>query len=158
MSEELQILKKHLGAFEGVGEFASKQLCSQISDANDFIGALQVLDMSLKRLTKCLQSSESVEQRGFEAKSIVQNALFAGESLFGTQFSTRIGSQEFRFEIQNPLSMLENAGFEGVLAYTEDKREEISALFDALDEAIEQDFIATTPVNSAFKDFKELFG
>ncbi len=49
MKNELDVLKQHLGEVEGVGEFKAKQLCSQINDANDFIGALQVLDLSLKK-------------------------------------------------------------------------------------------------------------
>ena len=154
MSDELQILKKHLGAFEGVGEFEGRQFCAQISDANDFIGALQLLDAALKKLKFCLNKEGA--NAYFEAQSIVESALFMGESLFDAHLSTRIGSQEFHFEIQNPLPMLENAGVEGVLAYAEDKREEISALFDALDSALGQDFIAQTPINSSFKDFKEL--
>ena len=79
-----------------------------------------------------------------------------GAGLFGTHFSTRIGSQEFSFEIQEPFTMLENAGFDGVLAYITDKREQISALFDELDGAISQDFVASMPTNEGFKDFKEL--
>ena len=52
--------------------------------------------------------------------------------------------------------MLENAGFDGVLAYITDKREQINALFDELDGAISQDFVASMPTNEGFKDFKEL--
>lgn len=36
MKSELDILKQHLGEVDGVSEFKAKQLCSQISDANDF--------------------------------------------------------------------------------------------------------------------------
>ena len=163
MSKELQILQKHLGNFEGVGEFATKQLCAQISDANDFIGALQVLDISLKKLEnnlkeRCNAALSPEQAASFDSQNaaIIANALFMGAGLFGTHFSTRIGSQEFSFEIQEPFAMLENAGFDGVLAYITDKREQISALFDELDGAISQDFVASVPTNAGFNDFKEL--
>ena len=49
MSDELQILKRHLGEVAEKSEFKAKELSSQINDANDFIGALQILDKSLKK-------------------------------------------------------------------------------------------------------------
>ena len=160
MSDEFQILKKHLGDFEGVGEFQARQFCAQISDANDFIGALQVLDVALKKLENSLKETlncaQSAENACFKMQDIVKNALFMGESLFDAHLSTRIGSQNFAFEMHNPLSMLENADFKGVLDDVKDKRGEISALFDELDSALEQDFIAQTPINSTFKDYTEL--
>ncbi len=52
MKSDLEIFKKHLGEIQGVNEFKANQICSQINDANDFIGALQVLDMSLKKNRK----------------------------------------------------------------------------------------------------------
>ena len=50
MNQEMNILKKHLGEVEGISAFKAKQICSQISDANDFIGALQILDLNLKKI------------------------------------------------------------------------------------------------------------
>lgn len=54
MKSDLDIFKKHLGEIQGVNEFKANQICSQINDANDFIGALQVLDMSLKKIEKSI--------------------------------------------------------------------------------------------------------
>ena len=48
MKNELDVFKKHLGEIQGVSEFKATQICSQINDANDFIGALQILDLTLK--------------------------------------------------------------------------------------------------------------
>ncbi len=49
MKNELDVFKKHLGEIQGVSEFKATQICSQINDANDFIGALQILDLTLKK-------------------------------------------------------------------------------------------------------------
>lgn len=49
MNNNLNIFKKHLGEIQSLNEFQAKQIYSQINDANDFIGALQVLDITLKK-------------------------------------------------------------------------------------------------------------
>lgn len=161
MSKELEILKKHLGNVEGKGEFATKELCAQIDDANDFIGALQVLDNALKKVEFNLKernSATSEQQQNLDAQNatIIENASFMGGALFGTNFRTSVGGERFSFESQNPFLVLENGGYEGVLAYVEDKREEIGALLDKLGDAIAlSDFVAPQ-MNGEFANFKEL--
>lgn len=161
MSKELEILRKHLGNVEGESEFVTKELCLQIDDANDFIAALQVLDKALKKVEFNLKERNSTDLEhscNLDAhnKTIIENASFMGETLFDRTFSTNVGASHFGFEIRNPLLVFENGGYEGVLAYVEDKREEISALLDKLDEAIIMGAISTPNSSLEFKDFKAL--
>lgn len=161
MSKELEILRKHLGNVEGESEFVTKELCLQIDDANDFIAALQVLDKALKKVEFNLKERNSTDLEhscNLDAhnKTIIENASFMGETLFDRTFSTNVGASRFGFEIRNPLLVFENGGYEGVLAYVEDKREEISALLDKLDEAIIMGAISTPNSSLEFKDFKAL--
>lgn len=161
MSKELEILRKHLGNVEGESEFVTKELCLQIDDANDFIAALQVLDRALKKVEFNLKERNSTDLEHFcnldaHNKTIIENASFMGEALFDRTFSTNVGASRFGFEIRNPLLVFENGGYEGVLAYVEDKREEISALLDKLDEAIIMGAISTPNSSLEFKDFKAL--
>ncbi|KAA6227830.1 hypothetical protein FMM54_01475 [Campylobacter sp. LR185c] len=130
---ELDVLKKHLGDVDNMGVFKAKQICSQISDANDFIGALQVLDIALKKIHTSLsqridESLDDMQKRTLDAdaSSIIQNCSFMGTALFDNVFSVYVRKQNFEFEIANPLLVLEKSDYNGVLAYIEDKREEIS--------------------------------
>ena len=144
MSKELEILKKHLGDVAGRSSFDAKTLSSQISDANDFIGALQVLNMSLKKISKNIKDRitnelSQEEKRNLDAQSsqLIQNCSFMGENLFDNLFTVNIGSQIFSFEIQNPLLILEKSDYNGVLSYIDDKKEEIDSLLDSIAIAIE---------------------
>lgn len=136
MKNELQILKKHLGEVEAMGKFKATQLCSQINDINDFIGALQVLDLALKKIQQSLNERlsdlklDDMQKRALDANvsQLIQNCSFMGTALFGNIFNVYAGKELFEFEIANPLLVLEKSDFEGVLSYIEDKREEISTL------------------------------
>ena len=161
MSSELEILKKHLGEVEGKASFEAKQLCLQINDANDFIGALQVLDISLKKVENNIKErgSDEMANRALDASTmkLISNCAFMGESLFDNTFKVNVGGREFGFEIQNPMLLLENNGFEGVLAYVQDKREEILALLLDLATAITLGSSFATPQTEAKFDYKNLF-
>lgn len=161
MGLELEVLKKHLGEVEPKAQFEAKQICSQISDANDFIGALQVLDISLKKIEKNLSErnlSDDAYQKTLNASCIqlINNCVFMKESLFDSSFKVNVGSSEFCFEIQNPMLLLENNGLEGVLAYVVDKREEISNLLSDLGTAITLGADFSAPTSQDF-DYKNLF-
>ncbi|EAJ1621799.1 flagellar FLiS export co-chaperone [Campylobacter upsaliensis] len=165
MKSELDILKQHLGEVDGVSEFKAKQLCSQISDANDFIGALQVLDLSLKKIqnniTQRLQKdTDEVQKRTLDAASsqLVNSCSFMGTALFDNIFNVYVGQKLFEFEISNPLLVLDRGGYEGVLAYIEDKREEIKANLSELSGAILMGSnLNTTSMFDTTQDFKKLF-
>lgn len=156
---ELEILKKHLGNVEGKGAFEAREIGIQIADSNDFIAALQMADANLKKVAASLANaanpatqSEAIAQ----SRALVSNASFLGEGVFGTKFSTSVGAQKLEFEVADPFFALENGGVEGVLAYIEDKRDEISTLFDTLDAALSADSGFAMPTNSSF-DYKDLF-
>lgn len=164
MSKELEILKKHLGEVEGQSEFKAKQICSQINDANDFIGALQILDLNLKKVQKNiserLDDSISPEnQRVLDSQNaaLIQSCAFMGECLYDHEFSVNVGAQDFHFEIQNPLLILEKGDFSGVLSYVEDKREEIASLLVDLATAITLNAPLESYSFDTQRDFKSLF-
>ncbi|EDO7705851.1 hypothetical protein QG946_000598 [Campylobacter coli] len=165
MKSDLEIFKKHLGEIQGVNEFKANQICSQINDANDFIGALQVLDMSLKKIEKSIleridENSDDMQKRTLDATAsqLIQNCSFMGTALFGNIFNVYVGKKLFEFEISNPLLVLEKAGYEGVLAYIQDKRDEIKDILCKLSSAIT---MGISMDNMNFSDsatnFKNLF-
>lgn len=144
MKNELDVFKKHLGEVQGMSEFKANQLCSQINDANDFIGALQVLDIALKKIHKNIRDRsldltlDDMQKRVLDANvaQLVQNCSFMGTALFGNIFNVYLGQKLFEFEISNPLFVLEKSGYEGVSAYVEDKREELKNILAELASAI----------------------
>lgn len=163
---ELNILKKHLGDVSDVSAFEAKQICSQINDANDFIGALQVLDINLKKIHKNIservsdENLDDIQKRTLDANTsqLIQNCAFMGAALYDNIFKVYVGKQLFEFEISNPLLVLEKSNYEGVLAYIEDKREEISGILVDLATAITLGTSFDT--NMAFdskQDFTNLF-
>lgn len=166
MSKELEIFKKHLGDVSGNTEFKAKELCSQINDANDFIGALQILSSALKKIHKNIQerieqnlNNDDIQKRMLDANSaqIIQNCSFMGKALFDTTLSAYIKTTLFSFNIQNPLLVLENSDYNGVLAYIEDKKEELDTLLENVANAIALDMASDlTPSQDSF-DYKSLF-
>ncbi|MBW1461630.1 hypothetical protein AT934_00315, partial [Campylobacter jejuni] len=118
MKSDLEIFKKHLGEIQGVNEFKANQICSQINDANDFIGALQVLDMSLKKIEKSIleridENSDDMQKRTLDATAsqLIQNCSFMGTALFGNIFNVYVGKKLFEFEIANPLLILQTSNY-----------------------------------------------
>lgn len=165
MKNKLDVFKKHLGEIQGVSEFKATQICSQINDANDFIGALQILDLTLKKIEKSIterldEQNDDLQKRTLDATSsqLIQNCSFMGTALFGNIFNVYVGQKLFEFEISNPLLVLEKAGYEGVLAYIQDKRDEIKDILCKLSSAIT---MGISMDNMNFSDsatnFKNLF-
>ncbi|WP_417904342.1 flagellar FLiS export co-chaperone [Campylobacter sp. LH-2024] len=165
MKNELDILKKYLGEVEAIGEFKANQICSQINDANDFIGALQVLELTLKKIEQSITQRlddqiDNLQKRTLDATTsqLIQNCSFMGTALFGNIFNVYVGKKLFEFEISNPLLILEKAGYEGVLAYTQDKRDEIkNILADLANAIIMGQNIDNAGMYDSSMDFKNLF-
>lgn len=166
MKNELDIFKKHLGEVQGMSEFKANQLCSQINDANDFVGALQVLDIALKKIHKSISDRsldltlDDMQKRVLDANvaQLVQNCSFMGMALFGNIFNVYLGQKLFEFEISNPLFVLEKSGYEGVLAYIEDKREELKTILVELASAIAMDTNSSQNLTfDSSANFKNLF-
>ncbi|MBK1971359.1 hypothetical protein JG677_00390 [Campylobacter sp. TTU-622] len=162
----LNTLKKHLGEVKEMSRFEAKRICSQINDANDFIGALQVLDLTLKKVSQNINQRlelnhlDDIQKRTLDANvaSLIQNCSFMSVTLFGNIFNVYAGEQLFEFEITNPLLMLENNGYEGILSYIEDKRDEIKTILAQLASIIATGSIGNNTIyNTQTTDFKNLF-
>lgn len=162
----LNTLKKHLGEVKEMSRFEAKQICSQINDANDFIGALQVLDLTLKKVSQNIDQRlnsdelDDIQKRTLDANTstLMQNCSFMGMALFGNIFNVYAGEQFFEFEITNPLLMLENNGYEGILSYIEDKRDEIKTILSQLANIIATGSINNNkPYDTQTTNFKNLF-
>ncbi len=165
MKNELDVFKKHLGDIQGMGEFKATQICSQINDANDFIGALQVLELTLKKIEKSITERlddglDDLQKRTLDATSsqLIQNCSFMGTALFGNIFNVYVSKKLFEFEISNPLLVLEKAGYEGVLAYIQDKKDEIKSILGELAIAITMgETMDNAGIYNSTMDFKNLF-
>ncbi|MFQ6342245.1 flagellar FLiS export co-chaperone [Campylobacter sp. VTCC 70190] len=165
MKNDLAVFKKHLGEVAGVNEFKASQICSQINDANDFIGALQVLDMALKKIEKSIlerrdENLDDMQKRTLDAMTsqLIQNCSFMGTALFGNIFKVYVGQKLFEFEIANPLLILQTSDYEGVLAYIQDKRAEIKGILSQLASAITMgETINNSDIYNSTGDFKNLF-
>lgn len=162
MINELDIFKKHLGEVEGKTQFNAMQICDQINDANDFIGALQILDLTLKKIINNLnqrKQSDDMQKRELDATNtkLIQNCSFMGTALFGNIFSVFVGQKEFKLEVYNPLLVLQNSDYDGMLAYTEDKKEEISNMLKDLASAITFSSNDNMFAHAFNMDFKSLF-
>ncbi|ECC0784653.1 hypothetical protein HL776_001440 [Campylobacter jejuni] len=165
MKSDLDIFKKHLGEIQGMNEFKANQICSQINDANDFIGALQVLDMSLKKIEKSIleridENSDDMQKRTLDATAsqLIQNCSFMGTALFGNIFNVYVGKKLFEFEIANPLLILQTSNYGGVLAYIQDKRDEIKIILSELATAITMgETMDNAGIYNSTMDFKNLF-
>ena len=89
---------------------------------------------------------------------LIQNCSFMQTALFDNVFKVYMGQKLFEFEIVNPLLVLEKSNYEGVLAYIEDKREEISTLLVDLATAITLDMdFSKALTQDTQRDFKNLF-
>lgn len=165
MKNELDVFKKHLGDIQGMGEFKATQICSQINDANDFIGALQVLELTLKKIEKSITERlddglDDLQKRTLDATSsqLIQNCSFMETALFGNIFNVYVSKKLFEFEISNPLLVLEKAGYEGVLAYIQDKKDEIKSILGELAIAITMgETMDNAGIYNSTMDFKNLF-
>lgn len=70
------------------------------------------------------------------ASQLIQNCSFMGTALFGNIFNVYVGKKLFEFEIANPLLILQTSNYGGVLAYIQDKRDEIKIILSELATAI----------------------
>lgn len=144
MLNELQILEKHLGkANEDMLalKHETQKFVSDISDANDFIAALQLINKGLKNMLalcegkdfKDLQVKVSLANLCME---IVDSSYYMNISLFDNSYLVNVGPKDFHFKIDSPTKLLENDDYEGMIAYMQDKLEESKKLLSELGMAI----------------------
>ena len=134
----LATLKKHIQDIDGTDfEVPSKvgnkivSFGEDMKSANEFIGALQVLSIALK---KCINKAHLVDDgaENLDAQNtalfireIISNCSFMGNALFDASLCIELGSESVEFSISTPESFLEKYDFESIVGYFEDKQEEI---------------------------------
>ncbi|WP_158654725.1 MULTISPECIES: flagellar FLiS export co-chaperone [unclassified Helicobacter] len=140
--EILNTLKKHLKDIEGtdfesIGATHSKnkilKFGEDIKSANEFIGALQVLDITIRKIiaearkidTELLEDAVQLNCTTFNIEQLIQKCSFMGKGLFDVTMATTMGDCEIELEVASPLNFALQKDFDSLIQYLEDKREEI---------------------------------
>lgn len=138
----LETLKKHIQDIDGAGFEISSEVNQKISkfgedikNTNEFIGALQIVSVTLK---KCIDRArliegefqgqsqeEKNEYASLKIREMMSKCSFMGTALFDATFGIEFDGRWLEFSISTPESFLVNYDFESVIAYFEDKQEEI---------------------------------
>lgn len=126
---------------------------------------MQVLDITLKKIEQSIlkridENLDDVQKRTLDATTsqLIQNCSFMGAGLFGNIFNVYVGKKLFEFEISNPLLILKTDNYEGVLAYIQDKKDEIKNILSKLASTISMDqTLDNRGVYEDTIDFKNLF-
>ena len=138
----LKTLKKHLQNIDGATSDLKEPLMQKskilsfgedMKSANEFIGALQIISITLKKAINIAKKSDTPheirlqiqEQLCLEIKELTEKCSFMGNSLFDATLLTSLGQNHFEFEINTPNSFLEEYDFENIIIYFEDKQDEI---------------------------------
>ncbi len=136
----LATLKKHIQDIDGTDFKVPSKIGNRIvsfgedmKSANEFIGALQVLSIALKKcINKILLIEDSMQNMSTLKEStvlyireIITNCSFMGNALFDANFCIKLDSDSLEFSISTPESFLKEYDFESIMAYFEDKQEEI---------------------------------
>lgn len=138
-----------------------------MKSANEFIGALQILDNALKKLLIQIQivlidddfkSNDFQSLEGLvsqEVNEIIEKCSFMGTALFGNTLSVFGGEDEICIEILNPLDFLNNGGYENMSAYIEDKRADVNNCLKLVSAKIsgQQIFDSNVSKTSKYDDF-----
>ncbi|PAF44518.1 flagellar FLiS export co-chaperone [Helicobacter sp. 11S02596-1] len=188
----LATFKKHLGGMDspqpqdiqtqGITEspFGKskkiKKFGEDIKSANEFIGAAQILDIACAKLIAQSQRMlgdneingadlEPLERIvSSEMHQIIEKCSFMGTELFDATLSVMVDSKNIEIEVSNPLPLVQNAGYEGVIAYLEDKRADLKNALALVSTKIfdQKIFGSQTIENPAYesfnaKDFLKMF-
>ncbi|MGP1450426.1 MAG: flagellar FLiS export co-chaperone [Wolinella sp.] len=122
-----------------VVEFNTKKLEIEaftrgIKGANEFIGALQVADIALKKMAKEGENTVNEAQAAESLAKIdmlAQNSSFMGKKLFDRELTNEVNSTRFSLTLENPASM----GNE-MIRYIDSKRGEIASTLTNVSNAI----------------------
>lgn len=121
----LSIFEKHIGKQQG-GSQNIKAL-KNIKDINSIIGALQTIDLTLKKCLTCLDQPHIVEE-------MIAKCSFMGEALFGVEIS--IPHIQESFYIEKLQDLLQCNSAEDVEHFIADKRDEIKGLLQCIFESL----------------------
>ncbi|OBV30011.1 hypothetical protein BKN38_00360 [Helicobacter sp. CLO-3] len=172
----LETFKKYVGEF-GLDQKFQVPLCKaqriqnfgeDIKSANELAGALQTLQIALKKmldisgglqdeggLAARAESTHSAESahiaksapidknaRNLAIHQIQQKIAecrFMGSDLFGAVLSAKVGAQSIEFDNPSPMPLLERGDVSGFVGYVQDKLSEISEKLGVISEAITQE-------------------
>lgn len=129
MLNELEILEKHLGVANKDMDALKQQtqkFVEDISDANDFIAILQLVNKALKKMKASLIEKDKEELKdkvliASELMSIADECSFMNLALFDNSYLVKVGDKSFSFELKNPLFILESGSYDDMLAYINDR-------------------------------------
>lgn len=178
--EILNTLKKHLKDIDGADFGNIKTTHSKnkilkfgedIKSANEFIGALQVLDITIKKIiaearkidTELLEDKIQLDCVIFNIEQWIQKCSFMGTNLFDTTISTSIGNSSIELEINSPLNFALQRDFDNLMHYLEDKREEIKQKLALISQNLsnekkeDQDYHQNFSQGFDAKDFLKMF-
>ncbi|CBG39622.1 flagellar FLiS export co-chaperone [Helicobacter mustelae] len=175
----LKTLKKHLDGIEGA-EFEVKnmrnssrknhQFGEDIKSANEFIGALQVVDIALKKILneaknidgEFEETNTQYDRVSYNIEQLIEKCSFMGMALFDVNISTNFGGTEISFDIVSPMAFILQKDMESLCGYVGDKREEIkqklSLISARLCGEIQEEPQALNPLDSFdFREFSKMF-
>ena len=152
----LDTLKKHLADIDGTAfrsEMTRKsklkihKFGEDMKSANELIGALQILDITLKKIIteaskvdrELVESSELTQGVVFAIEQLIGKCSFMGMELFDATMSTEFGGEEISFSVASPMEFVLRGDFANTIAYLEDKREEIKQTLSLISQKISGD-------------------
>lgn len=139
----LSIFAKHIQVPQ-MHESRKDHSMADIKDLNQAIGALQSLDLALKKSQASLSNPDEVMQ-------IVSNSFFMEESLFEREICIAAIAQSVF--VKSLDQVLKQEGIEATSNYIATKREEIQTLLERILEVLEQNPTSQASSHTASRDF-----
>ena len=116
--------------------------------ANEYIGALQTANSTLKKIDKAMSEGASDEQ----IRELAANSKFLGNTLFDKNLIVSIGKNDFSLTLQNPASLPAEQRGEYIAA----TRDAISKTLGKVSEAITSpEATPNVPINGQEYNFEE---
>lgn len=174
----LEMFKKHLKDIDGANfetrgiersKMKNVKFGEDVKSANELIGALQVMDITLKKILMEAQSiDEDFEETtmqynkvSYNIGQLVDKCSFMGMGLFDVVMSTEFGGSMISFDISSPMVFVLQKDFGSLKIYLQDKREEIKSKLSLISKRISGDNNEEEIVDSfnsfSAKDFTKMF-
>ncbi|ANV98442.1 hypothetical protein BBW65_06370 [Helicobacter enhydrae] len=132
----ISIFQKHLGSLEAT-EQINQDFIRNTHNINEAIGALQVIDLTLK---KCLSLGEDSQAM----LELICNATFMGTAIFDQDIQVCLSSQSRQIAIRCIADTLTNNHPATLNKFLSQKREEIAEFLDWLMDLMQIDDIPST--------------
>lgn len=175
----LDLFKKHLKDIDGANfettslrqsKMKNVKFGEDIKSANELIGALQTMDITLKKILIEAQNIDNdfeetalqYDRVCYNIGQLIEKCSFMGMGLFDVTMSTEFGGREIAFDIASPMSFVQQRDFESLREYLQDKREEIKQKLALISKRISGDIESVEETNEVFdgfdaKDFMKMF-